>query len=220
MTRGEIRNRILEGLNDSSTSPAFWSLSEIDGVIEEGKEILAEELAVIKRSALVPLREGTAYYYTQSIASDIMIPYRIYLTHLDRRLEPVTIDQLDRRHETWATVDGDPWHWFPVSWDIFGIWPVPASAGGVMRIDYLAWPDISLDDDDEIEFPESTQDALVIYGVYDGLLKQWDIQRALQMFGLFIQRIPMNREQPNIELQTADLMRRADAVQFKSGVNI
>ena len=220
MTRSEIRARILESLNDSVSSPVFWSTSEIDDVIQEGQEVLAEELAIIKRSALVPLREGVTYYYTQAVAADIMVPYRLFLTELDRRLDVVTMRQLDERHETWITISGDPWHWFPVSWDIFGIFPHPAEAGGVLRLDYLAWPQAPADDDQELEFSEPEQDALVLYGVYDGLLKQWDIERALKTFALFLERVPLGRARANVELQAAKLERSSHREPFRTGVNI
>ena len=42
MTRLEIRRRILHGLNESAEQPVFWSLSEIDGYIQDGQEVLAE----------------------------------------------------------------------------------------------------------------------------------------------------------------------------------
>lgn len=220
MTKGEIRTRILESLNESASSPVFWSTSEIDDVIQDGQELLAEELAILKRSALVPLREGITYYYTQSIAANIMVPYRVFLTELDRRLDVVTISQLDERHETWITITGDPWHWFAISWDIFGIFPHPAAAGGVLRVDYLAWPQTSQDDNEELEFSEPEQDALVLYGVYDGLLKQWDIERALKTFALFLERIPLGRSRANVELQAAKLERSSHRQPFRMGVNI
>lgn len=220
MTKAEIRTRILESLNDSASSPVFWSISEIDDVIQEGQEVLAEELAMIKRSALVPLREGVTYYYTQGIAPDIMVPYRVFLTGTDRRLDVVTMGQLDERHETWITISGDPWHWFPVSWDIFGIFPHAAQGGGVLRMDYIAWPSRPQDDNEELEFPEPEQDALVLYGVYDGLLKQWDIERALKTFALFLERVPLGRPRANVELQAAKLERSSHREPFRTGVNI
>lgn len=220
MTREKIRDRILEGLNESASSPIFWSTTEIDEVIQEGQEILAEELAIIKRSALVPLREGATYYYTQSIASDIMVPYRLFLAHTDKRLDVVTMDQLDDRHKTWITITGDPYHWFPVSWDIFGIFPHPSTAGGLMRLDYIAWPKEIAHDDESLEFHEPEQDALVIYGIYDGLLKQWDVERALKTFALFMEKIPLGRGRANVELQAARIIRSTTMEPFKSGVNI
>jgi len=149
---------------------------------------LAEEVAAIKRTAYVPLLPGTTYYYTRAIADNVMAPYRIWLTHLDRRLDAVTLSDLDQANERWVDTTGDPWKWFSVSWDMFGVYPRTVTGGGMMRVDYLAWPDTLLDDSHESEFPEPDQDGLILYSVYDGLLKQWDIDRALQTFSLFVDR--------------------------------
>lgn len=188
MTRSEIRTRILEALNESASSPVFWSTDQIDEVIDEAQEVLAEEADAIKRSALIPLQNGIQFYSTKTMGSEVMVPYRIWDHTNSRRLDATTMSELDLRHETWITVTGNPECWFPVSWDLFGVYPFPASAGGVLRADCLAWPRSLLDDSDEPEFPESDHDALVIYGVYDGLLKQWDFERAMLMFSGFMNK--------------------------------
>jgi len=204
MTRAEIRRRILEGLNDSVESPSFWTTAEIDNLITEGGEILAEEAGSIKRTAFISFREGTQYYYTTAIAPDMMVPYRVFHHSLNRRLSPVSMMELDDHNETWSTVQGDPWWWFPVSWNLFGIYPYPASASGIMRVDYLAWPGALQSDDDEPEIPEADQEQLILYGVYDGLLKQWDLPRALQAFALFAERLPDARYRKAVELKASD----------------
>lgn len=152
-------------------------------------EVLCEEAAAIKRTAFKPLLPGTAYYYTRGIAQDMMAPYRLWLTHLDRRLVAVSTSELDQRNEAWSTVTGDPSHWFPVSWDLFGLYPCTAAGGGILRVDYLAWPKEMLDDSDEMELTLGDQDAVILYGVYDGLMKALDTARALEMFGLFVERL-------------------------------
>ena len=217
MTRAEIRNRILEALNEDASNPSFWTTGEIDLVIQDAMDVLAEEANSIKRTAYVPFREGATYYFTQSIAPDLMAPYRLWHAGLNRRLTPVSVSDLDRKHETWITVQGDPWWWFSHSWNCFGIWPYPAAAGGVLRVDYLAWPRALLDDADEPEFPEADQEQLILYGVYDGLLKQYDLPRAMKLFALFADRLPQARYRKAAELKSSDLRTSADAVRdFRS----
>jgi hypothetical protein len=218
--RSEIRTRILEALNESASSPVFFSTAQIDAVIDEAQEVLSEEAQAVKRTAYQALRDGTTYYYTRGIASDIMAPYRIWLTHLDRRLVAVSLRELDVRHEHWIDVNGDPEVWFPVSWDLFGIWPSPATGGGVMRIDYLAWPRSLQDDDDEPEIRRADHDALVLYGVYDGLMKGWSWQRATEIFNLFMDRWADARARAGIKEAQARTFQRgtADTPGFRSGV--
>ena len=188
MTRLDIQNRILTALNDSTTAPVFWSTTQIQNVIQDGMEVLAEEAAAIKRTAFVTCKDGTQYYSTRGTAQDMLIPYRLWVPTLSRRLRATTVDQLDAYHETWETVQNDPEFWFPMGWDWFGVWPHPATGGLLLHVDYLAWPRALLDDSDGPEFPESDHDALVLYGVYDGLLKRWDVPQATVLFSLFMEK--------------------------------
>ncbi len=220
MTREEIRDRILSALNESTTDPSFWTTGEIDNLISDGMEVLAEEANSIKRSALVPFREGTIYYYTQSIAQDMMVPYRVWNATLDRRLTPCVVQDLDQHHETWPTVQGDAWWWFAISWNLFGIWPAPAQAGGVLRVDYLGWPRALLDDGDEPEFPEADHSQLVLYGIYEGLLKQWDLDRAIKLFAQFAERLPSSRYRKAAELKSSDLQTSMVAIRDARGERI
>lgn len=185
MNRKEIRDRILDGLNEAPDNPIFWSTSQIDDVIDEAQEVLSEQSDAIRRTVLVPLRDGTIYYPVQGIAPDIMAPYRISTRHNFRRLTAASLNQLDRRHIQWMQATGDPWVWFPISWDLFGIYPHPAIGGNYMEINYIAWPRPLVDDEDHPEFPDADQDALFYYGIYDGLLKRWDLARATQLWAFF-----------------------------------
>ena len=189
MNRSDIRQRILEGLNDSATSPVFWSTTQIDTIIDEAQEVLAEEIRAIRRSVHMPMVDGAAFYSSRALGDDVMSIYRIYLREDARRLTAVTLGELDARNRVWMSVEGDPWNWCPISWDLFAIYPHPATGGGFLEVSYLAWPPSLLDDSDEPEFPEADHDGLVLYGIYDGLMKQWDAAKALNIFALFMERV-------------------------------
>jgi len=186
--RSEIRQRILEALNDSASSPVFWSTSQIDDVIDESREILAEEAGAIKRSAFTTLRPGQIFYYTQGIAENMMAPYRVTLPALDRRLKVASVREMDEHNNLWERITGDPWWWIPISWNLFGIYPHATTGGGLIKVDYLAWPIPMVTDEEESESPEADDDAMIAYGIYDGLLKQWNISRGLEIFSLFVDR--------------------------------
>lgn len=189
MTRKQIRDRILDSLNQSITAPRMFSLAEIDDIIQEGFELLAEEVRGVKRQALVAVRSGQSYFYTQSIAPDIMVPTRLTLMPDDFRLMAVTFRQLNDRHEEWQRVTGTtPSVWLPISWDMFGVFPHVTTGNKLLRMDYIAWPRQLIDDQDSLEFQDSDQDAAVLYGVYRGLLQMWDFDAALQAFQVFIER--------------------------------
>ena len=220
MTRAQIRDRILQALNESTSAPVFWTTAQLDAVIDEASEVLAEEAKAIRRTAFVARQAGATYYSTRGVAPDVMAIYRLWLPDLDRRLVAVSLAELDAQNETWPNATGDPEYWFPISWDMFGIYPHPATGGGLLRMDYIAWPRTLLDDSDEPEFREADHDALVMYGLYDGLMKQWNAPRALELFGRFMGQWETGRARNGIRETQARVFQRptAPGAPFKSGV--
>lgn len=186
MNRGEIRARAYHGLNEDPDAPAFWTNAEMNATIDEAAEVLAEEAGAIKRTYLLPLQPGTTYYSLRALGPLVMAPYRLWLHTDNRRLDAVSVADLDARHETWPTVTGDPWAWFPVSWEMFGLFPHPAEGGGILRVDTLDWPRALVDDDDEPEYMEGDHEALAAYAVYDGACKRWDAPTMLAAWSQFL----------------------------------
>mgnify|MGYP001216050867 CR=1 FL=1 len=187
MIRSDIRARIADSINDASL--VFVTEAEANRSIDEAMEVIAERAKCIRRTAFVSMREGANFYFCNSIAADMMYPYRIWNETRNQRLTAQSILEMDGYSVTWLATQGTPEVWFPVSWDYFGVWPHPASSGGVMRIDYLAWPRALMDDSDEPELPESSTDALTFYGAYEGQIKEWDAASANAMYGLFQQQL-------------------------------
>lgn len=220
MTREQLRDRIIQALNESTSSPVFWSNDQLNAVIDEASEVLAEEAKAIRRTAYVGRQAGTTYYFTRGLAQDLMAAYRIWLPDLNRRLVSVSIGELDAQNFEWPVVTGDPEYWFPVSWDCFGVYPKAAQSGGVLRVDYLAWPRSLMDDSDEPEFREADQDSIVMYGVYDGLMKKWDSARALQLFNRFLDQWQTGRARNGVRENQARAYQRSTAPgrPFRSGV--
>jgi hypothetical protein len=180
MDRVAIKKRILDGINDDADSPVFFTDAQLNTLIDEASEFVVAETRGIRRSSFLPLRDSTTFYSLRSLARDIMLPYRIWNHANSSRLTVTSMEELDQFQQRWLDTAGDPEFWFSVSWDLIGIYPRPTSDGGVLRIDYFAWPE-TLSDDASI--PESTtHDAIVLYGTYIGLLKQWDTQKAAEAF--------------------------------------
>ena len=180
MIRSELKSRILDGINDAG--PTIFTGAQLEALIDEAADFVVAETRSVKRTCFVPFRAGATFYSTLSCADDMMFPYRLWSQANDTRLVVTSMSELDGFMERWQDSHRTPEMWFPVAWDMFGIWPSPAEAGGVLRIDYLAWPRSQLDDNDESELPLATHDALVLYGQYLGLLKEWDSATAQAAF--------------------------------------
>lgn len=187
MTRAELTERILRALDEDPDAPVFWSNGHIHQFLQDAQEILAEETRALKRSVTLVRTPGALLYSLHALGEPVMAPYRLYVPSLDRRLEAVVYSDLDAIDETWLTHQNPPEYWFRVSWDVFGIWPAASTGGEIIQIDSLVWPRALLDDGDEPEFPWADHDGLVLYGVYEGLMKRWDVARATQVLARFLE---------------------------------
>ena len=179
MTREEIQARILEGIGDDPDTPVFFSQAQLNALPDEAQEILTEDARAVRRTALVPLKEGVGFIYTPAIDPDFMAPIRVWNHQNSTQLTCLSMAELDVINIRWQQTTGQSEVWFPVSWDLFGLYPKPTVASGVLRVDYLAWPRSLMDADDRSELPEATHDALTLYGQYMGCLKKWDSQAAM-----------------------------------------
>ena len=180
MNRSEIKKRILDGINDDADDPVFFTDAQLNALIDEASEFVQAETRGVRRSSFLPLRDSTTFYSLRNVASDVMLPYRIWSHANNSKLIVTSMEELDQFQQRWLDTTGDPEMWFSVSWDVIGVYPRPSSNGGVLRIDYFAWPEQLTDD---AGIPESTtQDSIVLYGTYLGLLKQWDVGKAQVAF--------------------------------------
>src|SRR5215831_483000 len=201
MNRLDLQTRVLERLNESVTSPVFWTTAQIQDLLQDSQELIAEEARLCKRTINLATRPGCAYYQMRGIASDCMAMYRLILPDNRIRLRAVSSAQLDAYHLLWETVSGTPRWWSPIDWQTFALFPHPIQGGANLRIDYLAWPPALLDDFDTPEFGQSEQDNMVIYGVYAGLMKRWDVGRATSLFAEFMQRISRSKATTGVEAE-------------------
>lgn len=181
MTREDIRTRALLALNDSPTAPRFWTIDELGQVIDECQEVLADETEALQRTVYVPMRPGIMHYPLRGFGPRAMTPWRLWTRQRQHRLWPTSMTELDGHYERWLEVQGDPEWWFLLSWDLLGVWPVPASGGGVLEVECLVWPAPLIHDDASPAFPDAQHETLVESVVVEGQLKQWDVARALEL---------------------------------------
>ena len=116
-----------------------------------------------------------------------MVPFRIWSEADETRLDVISMRELDNSRGEWMDVTSSrPDWWFPVSHDCFGIHPGPSAGGDLLRIDYIAWPTALTSDTDAPILNETEQDLVIMYGLYDGLIRQWETDRAVDVFTTFV----------------------------------
>jgi hypothetical protein len=181
-----MREKILYLLNENVTSPSFLTINQTNDVIQEAMELISEEIKALRQQATLITVPGRFWYTTYEISDTCMSPIRIFSYSNEQRLIPLVMEEVDHHYTNWMSVQSEsPQWWYPISFDTFGIWPGPSVGGATLQIDYLAWPETLYDDNDEPILREIEQDLIVLYGQYDGLIRQWDVERAFDIFNKF-----------------------------------
>ena len=188
MNREQLRQRILFLLNEDITDPVFITTTQVNAMIQEALEIITEEVSDLKKTAFFGLEQGRFLYTLGEIAPDVMAVERIWSHADETRLKAITMRELDNAREQWMEVKSSrPDWWFPVSHDAWGIHPGPNAGGDLLRIDYIAWAEELQNDTDTPILNESEEDLVVLYGQYDGLIRQWEVERGIDIFTIFVQ---------------------------------
>lgn len=179
MDRAALRARIQDSIGE--TVGVWLSTSQLNTLIDEAQEVVAEELQSGQRTGLIPLEAGETFFSTLRLPFPVMVPRRLWTPINDRRLVATSMEELDHQHQDWRSDVGDPEAWFPVDWQTFGIWPKSASGGGLIKVTCIVWPDSMEADSDEPDLSGIDEDAIVLYAQYDALLKYYDLNQAGQV---------------------------------------
>jgi len=199
MIRSEVRRRALYMLDEDPTNPVYFTVAEINDLIDEAMEVLSEEVRYQKKTGYVPLRTGCQLYHTLSIDPLCLSPTRVYLMDYEEPLRYTTVLNLSLHENRWMEHTAErPHHWFSLDHQTFGIYPrVTESSGEVLRVDYYTWANPAPSDNAVLPYDDAMLDAVVQYVVYSGLMKRWDIARASDVFadfGSFFQDATFRKE--------------------------
>lgn len=187
MNVNQIKDRALRLLDDDTEAPVFFSSAELDDTILEALEIVSEEVEEIRKTVFFNLVPGTFLYRLPAIASDIMYPYRLTNRRNEEKITYSSMRELDNISRDREDITADrPFSWYMVSWDTIGLYPTPTVASDVIRLDYISTPAIPWKSLGEVEFEESVHQAVYLYLCYDMLMKQWDVEQALEYYNNFI----------------------------------
>lgn len=198
MTRLELQTRTLRALNDSPQAPVYWAFAEIQEYVDEGLEVLAEDVPYVKRTFIVPRRPGVSVYQLSGISPSIMAPYRVYLPDYQRRLDAKTLHDLDGRYPYWIEAVGLPECWISLSWDQFMVALHETTSTGTLELNCYCWPDVLATDASVPELQPTSHEALAIYAEGLGHLKEWQGQEVVERWKQFFAKYGHAKSQAGI----------------------
>lgn len=186
MNREGLRERLAYLLFENPVAPVFFTETVLNRMLHEGIEVLAEEIRDLRQEAFITVEPGRFLYTLPEVSPDVRSIFRVWNEADEDRLTPITMGELDGERERWMEVFSErAYWWFPYSHDGFGIHPGPLSGGAILRVEYIAWPKVLTSDAASPILSEAEQDLIVMYAQHDGLIRQWETDRALDIFQTF-----------------------------------
>ena len=189
MNFAQLQAEVFRRIDESSASPAYFSVADVKAAINDGYEELADAAEFHETHTTVKKLSHRTYYDMRAIPDHTFLrPSRCFNPTTNRWLEPVSVNDLDlRTYREWEGISvTEPekmlmrglWWW--------GVFPQAAEDGGFLRLYYIGIPAALTLDSDEPQFAKEFHAALVEYALYDLLAQDGETRLALDHWGKFM----------------------------------
>lgn len=169
MTTAELKTEVFRRLQESQTSPVFWSAADVLAAINEGYQEISDATEWYEQIRTIDLLRERPYYDLRKILpSSCLRLTAAYNDQTSRWLIPCTPRDLDTFYRQWElTTGGEPSHQLLRGLWWMRVWPMNAADGGTIQQHYTAIPPALTADTDVPGFPINLHYGLVEYALAD-----------------------------------------------------
>jgi len=188
MNFSDMQTEVFARLEESSSSPRFFSLAQVKEALNDGLEEISDATEWFERNRAVPHVADQLYYdLTTSLGSDqILTPKHAFNNQTNRWLEFKSARDLDNERLEWETVTGEEEKCLLRGLWWFGIFPHSSTATGSFTLYYTAIPPSMVEDADSPNFPEEYQYGLIEYAIGDLRAQERNYDDALRHFNEYL----------------------------------
>lgn len=188
MKFSEMKTEVFRKLNESESSPAFWSEADVEEALNEGYAEMADATEFYERYCNIPMLSGRTYYNLKNILPDTFLsPRRCWNTVTSRWLRPSDTREQDfHTYVQWELTFGQPQAYLMRGNWWLGVWPRPDADDRELRFYYSAIPPEMSDDDDEPDFPREFHPGVVDYALYDLTAQDKEPKKALALWASYL----------------------------------
>lgn len=187
MTLAELRTEVFRRLEESASSPVFWTAADITAALNEGYQEISDESEWDERVLTIDLLRERPYYDVRTVFPSSMLAIgAAYNDQTSRWLFPASPGDLAKGRLRWETVTGEPSHLLVRGLFWLGYWPQVAADSGTVQQHYVALPDDLVDDDDTPGFPETVHYGLVEYALAELWSQDAETTKAVQAWQMYL----------------------------------
>lgn len=184
MTFAEQKTEVFRRLNESSSSPTYWTEADVEDALNEGYEEISDASEWYERSASISKLKNRTYYDLQTNLIDTFLaPRRCFNPQTNQWLDPISVRTLDfKTYRQWELNPGEPQKMFMRGLWWLGTYPKSGADSGTLQLYYTALPTAMSADGDEPAFPQEFHMGLVSYALYELRYQERETGIALKHF--------------------------------------
>lgn len=185
MNFGELKAEVFRRLEESTSSPVYFTESEVADALNEGYQEISDASEWSETSVAIKLLPGQIYYWIGHSSVLALTPKQAFNNQSSRWLDWTTVGYLDRAHSQWEISQGQPDQMFTRGLGWIGFWPVTPSTGSTITLYCTTLPSALSSDSDTPGFPQEFHLGLVEYALYDLFAQEAEVQKALGFWGRY-----------------------------------
>jgi hypothetical protein len=182
----ELQTEVARRIEESTGSPAFWSVADIKASINRGYRETADVAEWNETSTALSLTASTTYYDLSSLINTrILTVKRIFNDQTSQWMSARDVMDFDRCFQQWENSTGEPGQFL-----IRGLWWLrfdryKLATSGTATVYYTEIPaDLSADGDTPA-FPQEFHYALVEFAVADLLFQDAETKKGMKFWARY-----------------------------------
>lgn len=188
MTFAEQKTEVFRRLNESSSSPTYWTEEDVEDALNDGYAEMSDASEWYERNASINKLKNRTYYDLRTNLSDTFLaPRRCFNPQTNQWLAPISVRTLDfKTYRQWELNPGEPQKMFMRGLWWLGTYPKSGADSGTLELYYTAMPDAMIDDADEPTFPLEFHLGIVAYALYELKYQERETAAALRYFAEYL----------------------------------
>lgn len=180
MTFLEMQTEVDRRLQESGSSPAYWTLAQKKAALNDGYEEISDLTEWNETSQSVSLTTSTYYDLSSILTLPVLRVTRVFNAQTNRWLHPTDVREMDGTRRQWEDATGAPERWWIRGAWWLGLYPKAPTATGTVTVYHTAVPAALSADGDTPSFAQEYHLGLVEYACYDLLCQDREPQKALK----------------------------------------
>jgi hypothetical protein len=187
MTLAELRTEVFRRLGESSSTPVFWTLADVDAALNEAYNEISDATEWCEKWVTVDLLHARPAYDLRTVTSDTVLRVgKAFNETTGRWLIPTCAKELDGGYRSWESTMGAA-----AKLLTHGLWwvsyyPLAGDDEGTVKQYYAALPEPMAVATDTPGFPETLHYGLVEHATADLWSQDAEVDKALQAWQQYL----------------------------------